>query len=68
MVKLSEKEVKDLIKKDLNKCKSVFNGQKVKIYKGFKRTDGLYDLIVFKHYLHRVWRIPYLSSKSYCKR
>ena len=49
MVKLTEKEVKDRIKRDLNKCKSVFNGQKVKIYRGFRLTDGVYDLIVFKN-------------------
>ena len=49
MCKLTEKEAKALIKANLSKCNSVFNGKRVKIHKGFQLTDGLYDLIVFKN-------------------
>ncbi len=49
MRKLTEKEAKALIKADLSKCNSVFNGKRVKIHKGFQLPDGLYDLIVFKN-------------------
>ena len=49
MSKLSEKEIKAALKADLKKCQSVFNGQKVRVYRSFRLDDGLYDLIIFKN-------------------
>ena len=49
MSQAKERQIRSAIKADLSKCKSVFNGQKVKIHKGFKLSDGQYDLIIFKN-------------------